>query len=108
MTQASKLCLRYEFDAGSGVCLWAANAEAEVRYGLAVEVAALPLSTKLCEQLHHLIAWYDSALDWDNPGGASPWSAEERQRFLAAARQGLLALRRELPAEFEVTDALSA
>ncbi len=108
MSTVDKLCLRYEFDAGSGVCLWAANAEAEARYGLAIDVAALPLSMKLCEQLHHLIAWYDTALDWDNPGGASPWSAEERQRFLAAARQGLLALRRELPTEFEVVDALSA
>lgn len=34
--------LRFFFDSGSGVCLWAGDAFTEDRYGLAVEAGALP------------------------------------------------------------------
>lgn len=101
-----KLRLRYEFDAGSGVCLWAGNALAEKSYGDAIVADVLPISTNLRCWLQHLIAWYDTSLDWENPGGPSPWSAAERQRFHAAARRGLLSLRGELPEHFAVEDAV--
>lgn len=92
------LRLRYFFDAGSGVCLWAGNDQAADQYGYAIDVEALPLSGNTRYWLRHLIAWYDTSLDWDNPGSAEgPWPEDEKRRFAQAARRGLDLLRQELP-----------
>ena len=82
--------LRYFFGYGSGVCLWTGNDVALNRFGdYAIDTEALPLSANTRHWLQHLIAWYDTGLDWDDPGGgASPWSDEERARFNLAAQAG--------------------
>lgn len=97
--------LRYFFDAGSGVCVWAGDAATEARYGYAVELDALPLSDGTRRALRRLIAAFDRSIDWADPAGADVRGAGERERFADAAREGLALLRRELHASgFEVVD----
>lgn len=107
MTTGEEVCqLRYCFDAGSGVCLWAGNATAKARFGYDIEAEALPLSANTQACLRYLVAWYDTSIDWDDPGcPIGRWSQEERSRFQAAARECLAMLRQELPGPaFEVID----
>lgn len=100
------LRLRYFFDAGSGTCLWSGNAPAEACCGYAIDVDALPLGANTRAALRHLVAWYDTSIDWDDPGNpAGLWHSEERARFGRAAQDALDRLRRELPASrFELVD----
>lgn len=90
--------LRFFFDAGAGVCLWAGNEAAESRHDFAVDVDELPLSGNTRDELRRLMAWYDTSIDWDDPAGASPWSAEENQRFNAAVQAVVPRLEQELAA----------
>jgi hypothetical protein len=91
------LGLRYFFDPGSGICLWAQNDEAKQHLGYAVEHWDLPLSENTKRYLQHLIAWFDISIDWESPGNPGiHWSGEERARFQGAAAQGLALLKREL------------
>lgn len=106
-TQESRHCyLRYFFEYGSGVCLWVGNDAALDRFGdYAIDIEALPLCANTRRWLQHLIAWYDTGLDWDDPGGASPWTEDERARFDQAAQEGFRRLVQELPEQdFELGD----
>jgi hypothetical protein len=96
--------LRYFFDPGSGICLWSANDEARERFGYDVELEALELSENLRRKGLYLLRWYDTSIDWSHPGGPSPWPAEERTRFVEAAREFLDKLRQCLGGEFEIKD----
>lgn len=97
--------LRYFFDAGSGICLWAGNDVARERFGYPVDPLALPLGDTTRQALERLIAWYDESIDWRNPAAGSQWPAQESARFAAAARDTLQALRAELPGdEYRVLD----
>lgn len=60
--------LRFFFDAGSGVCLWAHDAETKERFGYAVELDDLNLPPVLRTEIAQLIADYDATIDWDDPG----------------------------------------
>ena len=97
---AAPLRLRYGFEAGSGVCLWAADAATCAALGdEAITPERLPLSRNTCCWLAHLVAWFDTWLDWDAPPQRAPhWSQAEAARFSQAADVGLARLRAELPA----------
>ncbi len=98
-------CIRYFFDAGSGVCLWAGDDATKERHGFAIDANDLPLLTNTQRWLQYLIAWYDTSLNWDDPGGASPWSDDEQARFRLAAQEGVTRLQQELaPAGYELCD----
>lgn len=90
--------LRFFFDAGAGICLWTGNDAAEARHDFAVDVDELPLSADTRCRLRHLMAWYDTSIDMNDPAGASPWSAEENQRFNAAVQDIVPRLEQELAA----------
>ncbi|HEU4454476.1 MAG TPA: hypothetical protein VFR81_15515 [Longimicrobium sp.] len=96
--------LRFFFDAGSGVCLWADNHEARESFGDAVRSDDLPLEPSTEARLERLIAWYDESIDWDDPGTAWPWTDEEQARFDAETQAVLALLRQELGAEYEIED----
>ena len=96
--------LRFFFDSGSGICLWAGDAFTEDRYGLAVEACALPLPPDLVTETERLIALWDTSLDWDDPGGPSPWTVNEDQGFRAQADALLERLRAALGPGFVVVD----
>jgi hypothetical protein len=68
------MILRYFFDAGSGVCLWAADDEARAAFGYPVELEELDLPRDTIFLGNRLIAIFDESIDWQDPAGASPWS----------------------------------
>ena len=96
--------LRFFFDSGSGICLWAGDAFTEDRYGLAVEACALPLPPDLVAETERLIALWDTSLDWDDPGGPSPWTVNDERGFGAQADALLERLRAALGPGFMVGD----
>lgn len=102
--------IRYQFDPGSGVCLWAENDEAKERFGYPVEHWELPLSENTKRYLQHLIAWFDTSIDWSYPSDSDDyWTDEELTSFKAASAKGLQCLRQELSDErYEFVDATAA
>jgi len=101
----AKYRYRYFFDAGSGYCLWSPNDEAERRFGdIAVDLRNLPVSENTWRRGYHILAWYDTCIDWSYPPDRSPWSFEEARRFDMAAQELLTQLRHELGADFEIID----
>ena len=94
--------LRYFFDAGSGVCLWAGDEEARTRYDYPIDVVDLPISDALRAEGERLIESWNTAIDWDNPGGPSPWTESQRAEFLRASDAFYAALSSDLGSEFEV------
>jgi hypothetical protein len=52
-----------------------------------VDYDDLPLSPAIRRRIEALEKWHDTALDWDNPPGPSPWSPAERARFDRASRE---------------------
>jgi hypothetical protein len=102
--------LRFFFDPGSGVCLWAKNDTAREKFGYPVEHWELPLSENTKRWLQHLVAWFDTSIDWSAPSDSDDyWSEEELQRFKVAARKGFELLRQELhEPQYEFFDERSA
>lgn len=96
--------LRFFFDAGSGVCLWADNEAAREAFGYPVRSEELPIEPETEARLERLIAWFDESVDWDDPGTAWPWTDEEQARFDAEAQAMLALLRQELGPEYEIED----
>lgn len=95
---------RFFFDPGSGTCLWSDSEEARRRYDYAVDLKSLPLSENTYRALLHLVLWFDSSLDWDDPSGPGPWTEEEKARFRAATVQILADVRRELGNGYSIAD----
>lgn len=88
--------IRWQFDAGAGVCLWADDDEARERYDYPIEFQRLPITRRLAEEGEALLRRFDQSIDWSDPGGASPWSEQERERFHADCADYRDRLRREL------------
>ena len=93
--------IRYFFDPGSGVCLWAKNAAAREKFGYAIDHWNLELSENTKRWLQHLITWFDTSIDWESPPDGR-WSEEDELRFRQAAVKGIELLRAELrPPQWE-------
>lgn len=76
--------LRYFFEAGVvGTALWPDDVESP--YGYPAELELLPISAALAAEVDELSEWFQSVIDWDDPGGPSPWSQDEEDRFYARA-----------------------
>jgi hypothetical protein len=67
--------LRFSFDAGSGVCLWAMDAEAKARFGYPVEAAMLDVPDALRGEIEQLVTDYDETFPWDDPASGKPVAA---------------------------------
>lgn len=62
------MLLRFFFDAGSGVCLWAYDDEAKARFGYPVESGVLDIPAELQAEIEQLVTDYDDTFPWDDPG----------------------------------------
>jgi hypothetical protein len=89
------------FEWGGG-CLWPGNDATYERFGVGVLDDEVGLSERVLARLAELAEWHDGALDWSDPAGPSPWSAEDFNRFDAAAEEVIELIRSELGAEFDV------
>jgi hypothetical protein len=99
MTPRYRLRLMFEWGGGS---LWCGNAAARRDFDVGSIEDRLPLSTELRERLEELSRWHDTALDWGDPAGPSPWTPEEDERFDRAAAEVLERVRAELGPDFRV------
>jgi hypothetical protein len=100
----SRYQFRYFFSPDCRVCLWSANAEANEKFNYPVDLNELGLPENILKKAIHIMAWYDTSIDWNYPPDPSPWSDEERCRFNASAQCLLVALREQLGPEFEIRD----
>jgi hypothetical protein len=89
MTTAAIYRLRYFFDAGSGTCLWAANAAARVRWGYPIAVDNLPVPAAVRAEARRVTDRWDTAYDWDDPAGPSPWGPDDYLAWAARRRHCL-------------------
>lgn len=97
--------LRYFFDPGSGICLWAKNQEARERFGYPIDHWTLALSENTRRWLSYLIAWFDTSIDWSAPSDSDDhWSDEEVARFREASQRGLTLIREELGESFVIVE----
>lgn len=93
--------IRLMFEWGGG-CLWCGNDAARDAFDVGDIEDRLPLSAETRQRLEELSAWHDTALDWDDPGGPSPWTPDEDARFDHAAAEVLERIRGELGPDFQV------
>lgn len=99
--------LRYFFDPGTDICLWAADDAAREKFGYAVEFEDLPLTDAIAEKALQLAKWFDTSIDWSSPGAPSPWSETERQDFILASKDFYRKLVEALGPDYEVIDEAS-
>ncbi len=100
----AKYRLRYFFDPGGGICLWAANEPAKERFGYGIDASKLHLPENMWRRVLHLCCWYDTSIDWNYPPDPSPWDATEWKRFNDDAQKLLTMLQEQLGPEFEIVD----
>lgn len=90
--------LRFLFDPGSGACFWSADPAAEAHFGdYPVALDRLGLPPALTARGEALIARYDTCLDWNDPGGPSPWPEAEWTAFRQDAAAFLSDVQSALP-----------
>lgn len=80
--------LRYTFECGSGVCLWAENDAARERYDFAVDHCDLPIGENTKYWLNYLIAWFDTSMDWDDCAQQSNHWLVDSDMFDIRAKKG--------------------
>jgi hypothetical protein len=79
-----------------GGCLWSGDHRARRRFDVGPLEDRLSLPAALRARLETLSTWHDTALDWTDPTGPSPWGDEERRLFEADALEIRDALQDEL------------
>ncbi|SNR26646.1 hypothetical protein SAMN06265370_101267 [Puniceibacterium sediminis] len=81
--------------------MWGMNEAAQATFGGYSNLeSTLPLSNKIKAKLGELIEIHDGALDWTNPGGASPWSKQDFDKFETEANAILKTLQADLGDQF--------
>lgn len=96
-----RYAIRLMFEWGGG-CLWCGNDAALDAFDVGPIDDRLPLSPEIRERLEVLSVWHDTALDWDDPAGPSPWPPDEYARFDAEAAVILERVRAQLGPDFAV------
>ncbi len=98
--------LRYFFDPGAGICLWAADDEARGRFGYSVELEKLELSKDTIALGNRLLSSFDGSINWKDPAGPSLWSEQQRSQFMQESVSFYERLVSELGSEFNVVNEL--
>ena len=84
--------------------LWAVSDSAYEDLGIGIKYKRLNLSEGLIEKLEEFDESIMGLIDWDNPGGESPLSYDERETLWKQGQILLEEIRIELGEDFEVTD----
>ena len=101
---SAKYRLRYFFDFGSDICLWAGNDAARDHFGYPVGFEKLPLPATIQRRGWFVAVWHNTFMDWDNAPEPSRWWPKEQLAFNAAAQELLPLLREHLGPDFEIVD----
>jgi hypothetical protein len=75
--------------------------------GYPCETRLLPFSAETRAEIDRLAEHYQSSLDWNDPGGPSPWTAQECEAFDSQAEALLGRIRSELPVGWVIEDRFS-
>jgi hypothetical protein len=107
--------LRFFFDYGCGGCLWCDNEAAYKKYdvgtldaeifdlkGNILQEARIKLPAQLKQKVEELDKLYSESLDWNDPGGESPWGQEQWDHFHEQARELYEKISQELGDDFEI------
>lgn len=96
--------LRFFFEFGPACSpLWCKNDAAYKRFGVGpINMDVLGISKNLQSILCQLMDEYQSSLAWDDPGGPSPWSDDEEEKFQRRAWSAYLQIVSELGESFDV------
>ena len=84
--------------------LWSVSDSAYEDLGIGIKYKRLNLSEELIEKLEKFDESIMGLIDWDNPGGESPLSYDEREALWKQGQILLEEIRIELGEDFEVTD----
>jgi len=84
--------------------LWAVSDSAYEDLGIGIKYKKLNLSEELIEKLEKFDDCIMGLIDWKNPGGESPLSAEERESIWNEGQLLLERIRAELIDDFEIID----
>jgi len=83
--------------------LWGMNEATQSAFGGYSDLeSTLPLSKGTKAKLVELIEIHDGALDWANPGGPSPWSKEDFDKFETEANAIMKKIQTELGDRFSI------
>lgn len=93
--------MNFWFEHG-GHCLWSANDRSREEFGYAVDNSCLPVSYSLLEEMNDMECEFHSYLNWSDPAGPSPWTAEHKVDFCSRAWELYKKLAAELGDEFEI------
>ncbi len=99
-----KYRFRFFLDPGSGTCLWSADDHTKAEYDYPVDHRRLHLPENTFRALQHLIAWFDTSVDWEYPPNPGPWTPEEADRFSAYKASILALVRTQLGTDYEIVD----
>ncbi|MBD2093637.1 hypothetical protein H6F90_00510 [Trichocoleus sp. FACHB-591] len=95
--------MRFFYDWGCDSPFWCGNDVARNKFDVGpIEPEELGLNADISEQLRSLGRWHDTALDWSDPLGPTPWQPEESDRFQTAVKELLARVRSELSQEYEI------
>lgn len=98
--------VRFFFDAGSGCCMWSANAAARRELGTyEVHLATLKLPQALQDEGGALIERHDTSIDWNDPFSGKPWADEQHAAFDVEATDWLARVRAALVSKVVIDDA---
>jgi len=86
--------------------LWAVSDSAYEELGINIKYEKVKLSSDLHERLVKFDERIFELVDWDNPGGESPLTAEERTSIWDEGQLLLERIRTELGDDYEVVDEL--
>jgi len=103
-TVESAYRVRYFFDWGTETCLWSGDARTRDAFDNPIDPWRLPLLEGTITEIERICAWYQGALNWAYPPDPGLWRQEECERFNAAARTLVDAIRQELGRSFVVID----
>lgn len=102
--EPEKYELKFMYDWGSGVCVWATNAASKAKFqDYPVNTSDLPISPELADLLNRLIIQHDTALNWADPGSALLWNEAQQAAFIAQAQSAYQRLCAELGSDYEVS-----
>jgi len=98
--------VRFFFDAGSGCCMWSANAAARRELGTyEINLSTLPLPKALQDEGEVLIQRQYTSIDWDDPFNGKPWTDAEHAAFDTEVTDWLARVRAALDGKVVIDDA---